>query len=143
MKTSFVIWHCTTGVAPHSTPKSGGSEVAEMFSVVGLVWISSKPLKSLSGVSMMGESEALFPTTFSVDAQSSSLTCVDGSPFTVSVISLSFSEGGLVLVGVHSLSLAERPLNPSSSAPRGFWWIRWCRTRLCFRVKVRSHVWHL
>lgn len=26
---------------------------------------------------------------------------------------------------------------------RAFWWMRWCRTRLCFRVKVRSQVWHL
>lgn len=69
--------------------------------------------------------------------QSSSFSCEVGSPFTVSVNSLSFSEGGLVLVGVHSPSLAERPLKPSSSgppvtpqvepslsAPRSFWWSR-------------------
>ena len=29
------------------------------------------------------------------------------------------------------------------SPPRGFRWILWWRTRLCFSVKVRSHVWHL
>lgn len=69
--------------------------------------------------------------------QSSSFSCEVGSPFTVSVDSLSFSEGGLVLVGVHSPSLAECPLKPSSSGPPGtpqvepslstprcFWWIR-------------------
>ncbi len=69
--------------------------------------------------------------------QSSSFCCEVGSSFTVSVNSLSFSEGGLVLVGVHSPSLAERPLKPSSSGPpgtpqvepslsppRSFWWIR-------------------
>lgn len=66
------------------------------------------------------------------------------------VPSLSFSEGGQVLVGVHSpSSLAESPAGASAplasatSLPRGFRWIRWCLTRLCFRVKVRSHVWHL
>lgn len=142
-----------------------------MCSVVGLVWISSKPWTNPSDGSSseaVGESDACFSTGGSLGlnssdstagtegAQSSSFSCDAGSPFTVSVNSLSFSEGGLVLVGVHSLSLAERPLKPSSSgpavtpqvepslsSPRSFWWIRWCRTKLCLRVKVRSHVWHL
>lgn len=59
--------------------------------------------------------------------------------------SLSFSEGGQVEGGV---GVQESPssLAPSSvpaeapSPPRGFRWIRWWRTRLCFSVKVLSQV---
>lgn len=163
-------------VALHFTPSSGGSEVGKMCSVVGWVWISSKPWMNPSDGStsdVLDESDACssaegslgvsgpvsevsLNSSVSTAGTQSSLSCEVGSPLTVSVISLSFSEGGLVLVGVHSLSLAERPLKPSSSGPpaapqvepslstpRSFWWIRWCRTKLCLRVKVRSHVWHL
>lgn len=191
LQCTFVIWHCfllqhnvsqhKERVALHFTPSSGGSEVGKMCSVVGLVWISSKPWMNPSDGSMsdvVGESEACssaggslgvsvagagpvsevglnssVSTAGIVATQSSTLSCKVGSPFTVSATSLSFSEGGLVLVGVHSPSLAERPLKPSSSGPpvspqvepslstpRSFWWIRWCRTKLCFRVKVRSQV---
>lgn len=59
--------------------------------------------------------------------------------------SLSFSEGGQVEVGVgvqeSPSSLAASSLAPEEpSAPRGFRWILWWRTRLCFRVKVLSQV---
>lgn len=120
-----------------------------MCSVVGLVWISSKPWMN-PGSDVAGESSAGVSLGVSAAGSVSELrlyssgsaaaplfTYEVGSPFTVSVISLSFSEGGFVLVGVHSLSLAERPLKPSSSAPpaaphvepslstpRSFWWIR-------------------
>ncbi len=157
-------------------PSSGSSGVGKICSVVGLVWISAKPWMNPSDGSKsdavgkfnacfsaggsLGDSVASpFSEVSSVSTegtQSSSFSCEVGSSFTVSVNSLSFSEGGLVLVGVHSPSLAERPLKPSSSGPpgtpqvepslsppRSFWWIRWCRTKLCLRVKVRSHVWHL
>lgn len=130
-----------------------------MCSVVGLVWISSKPWMNPSDGSMsdeVGESDACssaggslgvavagagpvseVSTAGTVAMQSASLSFEVGSAFTVSAVSLSFSEGGLVLVGVHSPSLADRPLKPSSSGPpaspqvepslstpRSFWWIR-------------------
>lgn len=136
--------------------------MGKICSVVGLVWLSGKPWMNPSNGSKsdaVGESNACFSAGGSLgvsvaDAspfsevilnssvstegrQSSSFSCEVGSSFTVSVNSLSFSEGGLVLVGVHSPSLAERPLKPSSSgppgtpqvepslsAPRSFWWIR-------------------
>lgn len=58
--------------------------------------------------------------------------------------SLSFSEGGQVEVGVgvqeSPSSLASSFPAEAPSAPRGFRWILWWRTRLCFRVKVLSQV---
>lgn len=59
--------------------------------------------------------------------------------------SLSFSDGGQVEVGVgvqeSPSSLAASSLAVEApSAPRGFRWILWWRTRLCFRVNVLSQV---
>ncbi len=58
--------------------------------------------------------------------------------------SLSFSEGGQVEVGVgvqeSPSSLASSFPAEAPSAPRGFRWILWWRTRLCFKVKVLSQV---
>lgn len=64
----------------------------------------------------------------------------------------SFSETGLVLLWRESFSLSSSPLEWVSSRSLSFpwfleffpfWWIRWWRTKLCFRVNVRSQVWHL
>lgn len=63
----------------------------------------------------------------------------------------SFSEMGLVLLWRDSFSLSSSPLERESSRSLSFpwcrafftfWCIRWWRTKLCFRVKVRSQVWH-
>lgn len=151
----------------HSSPRRGGSMVGRMSSVSGLEWISSRPCRNPAGCSnSVGESEAsssaggslgvsvagvvsAFSVTESSLLSSGSLfvTEADVHPFSF-MLSLSFSDDGFVLVGVDSLSLAEPPLHPSSSpalpispsAPRGFWCMRWCLTRLCFRVNVRSQV---
>lgn len=60
--------------------------------------------------------------------------------------STSFSEAGLLALWVDSSSLPSSARSSLSlSFPwcllcLAFWWILWCRTRLCFKVKVRSQV---
>lgn len=154
----------------HSTPMRGGSLVGRMHSMSGLEWISSRPCRNLSvcstsegesgascsaggslGVSVAGSDSASSVTEAPLLSSGSLFVAEADSGFFSFVFSLSFSDGGFVLFGVDTLSLAEPPLNPSSSpalpispsAPRGFWCIRWCLTRLCFKVNVRSQVWHL
>lgn len=64
----------------------------------------------------------------------------------------SLSEMGLAPLWLDSFSLSSPHLDCVSSLSLSlpwfrafltFWWMRWWRTRLCFRVKVRSQVWHL
>lgn len=139
----------------HSTPTRAGSLVGRMRSMSGLEWISSRPCRNVAGCSTsegvseagssaggsLGVSVAGLLSASSVTEASGSLTLAEARLCWFSfMLSLSFSDEGFVLVGVDSLSLAEPPLNPSSSPALGFWCTRWCRTRLCFRVNVRSQV---
>lgn len=126
----------------HSTPRRGGSLFERMRSMLGLEWISSRPCRNPSeaesetgssaggslGVCVAGDVSSFFVTMAGASLLSSCSLFVaeEDLRFFSFLLSHSLSEGGFVLVGVDSLSLAEPPLNPSSSpaAPRGFWCIR-------------------
>lgn len=80
------------------------------------------------------------------------LLVVDGWLPMTPAESHSFSEMGLVPLWLDSFSLSSPHLDWVSSLSLSFpwfrvflifWCMRWWRTRLCFRVKVRSQVWHL
>lgn len=90
--------------------------------------------RSPSDVAVSNPSHSSFPSS-----SSSSLAPAAPLPH-----SLSFSDGGQVEVGVgvqeSPSSLASSFPAEAPSAPRGFRWIRWWRTRLCFRVNVLSQV---
>lgn len=147
-----------TEAAVHSTPSRGGSPLESASSALGLVWISKSPWRNPSGCSSSFSAGGSLGMAVAGAVSGLSVThapLLDFFLLTFAVglfsffmTSLSVSDGGFVLVVADSSSLAERPLNPSSSpalpkyssAPRGFWCMRWCRTKLCFRVNVRSQV---
>lgn len=84
---------------------------------------------------------SLSPTSSLASSSSSSLAVAPA----LLPQSLSFSEGGQVEVGV---AVSPSSLTASSllllllCAPLVFRCTLWWRTRLCFSVNVRSHVWH-
>lgn len=158
------------GATPHSTPTRGGSAPGRMCSSGGSAWISSSPWMKPSVAPSSGsepEDGASLGTSGSPAGGSEWAPAASGAEVGVASAppadlccsssfasssssslapagplphSLSFSEGGQVEGGV---GVQESPssLAPSSvPPPRGFRWILWWRTRLCFRVKVLSQV---